>query len=404
MVVLIGVLSSLLVVTPAQAQTLYGAGIDNTLYELNPATGAVARTIGPIGKPLSGLSVDPRDGTLYGVEAENFLTSGNDPRELLRINKATGAGTFASTLQPSPDNPGEIAFAPDGTLYGWLEPDRQDLASIDITTGSFTRRGESGLSITFSGLAFSSAGTLFLAGDADPLYTVNPTNSAPTAGPNMSSRGLGIASLAFDSGGTLFGLRERTEGTTTVIELVTIDLSTGAVAVKGAVPDTIGAITFDRPVATSQQQQSSGSGSQPAALPDMAAATVSGFRLATRAFRAARSGPSASAPVGTRVAYRLNEPAAARFTVQRARPGRRVRGRCVTPTRRNRRTRRCTRYVAMRGSFSHSGKAGSNSLRFRGRLRGHKLAVGSYRLAIVTTDRAGNRSKPKYTAFRIVRR
>jgi hypothetical protein len=120
---------------------------------------------------------------------------------------------------------------------------------------------------------------------------------------------------------------------------------------------------------------------------------LSALSLSPARFRAAASGPSIAARVGSRVSYRLSEAAAVLFRVEQARPGRRAGGRCVKPRRSNRRARRCIRYVTLRGSFSHQGGAGANGLRFRGRLRARKLRPGRYRLRAVATDAAGNRSR-----------
>ncbi len=107
----------------------------------------------------------------------------------------------------------------------------------------------------------------------------------------------------------------------------------------------------------------------------------------------------------TRVGYRLDEAAVVTFKVERAVAGRRSRGRCVRPTRANRRGRACTRFVAVRGSFTRTGKGGANSFRFTGRLRGRRLAVGRYRLSATALDAARNRSLVKRSGvFRIVRR
>ena len=93
-----------------------------------------------------------------------------------------------------------------------------------------------------------------------------------------------------------------------------------------------------------------------------------------------------------------------RFRVERALPGRRVGGRCVKPTRANRRAKGCTRYRLMRGGFTHRGKAGPNRFRFSGRLAGRKLRAGRYRLRAVATDAAANKSLSRRRGFRIVRR
>jgi hypothetical protein len=90
---------------------------------------------------------------------------------------------------------------------------------------------------------------------------------------------------------------------------------------------------------------------------------------------------------------------------QRARPGRKVGKRCVTPTRSNRRRRSCTRYVsAGRALTKASLKAGTRRIAFGGSLGRRRLASGRYRAVIVATDRAGNRSKAKVLRFRAVKR
>jgi glucose/arabinose dehydrogenase len=107
-------------------------------------------------------------------------------------------------------------------------------------------------------------------------------------------------------------------------------------------------------------------------------------------------------PVGTRVRYRLSEAARARFTIERRAKGRKKGRKCVAPTKKNRKAHRCTRYRLLKGSFSRASTTGSNSFRFTGRLRSKKLRPGRYRLIMVATDAAGNRSKPKRARFRVV--
>ncbi len=98
--------------------------------------------------------------------------------------------------------------------------------------------------------------------------------------------------------------------------------------------------------------------------PDDVAPTVLSFRVSHRTFRAARNGASIARkkrPVGTRVRYRLSEAATAKLTVERAARGRKTRGKCVVPNRRNRHARSCTRYRRLKGSFSRIGKAGGTA-------------------------------------------
>jgi hypothetical protein len=140
--------------------------------------------------------------------------------------------------------------------------------------------------------------------------------------------------------------------------------------------------------------------------PDTTAPGILSFGFDHRTFRAAAKGGSVAtrAPVGTRVSYRLSEPAVVKFTVERAARGRKRGSKCLAPTKKRRKLRRCTRYVRLRGSFSRQSKTGLNRFRFTGRLRGKKLRPGRYRLVLVATDAAKNGSKAKRAKFRIVRR
>jgi hypothetical protein len=94
---------------------------------------------------------------------------------------------------------------------------------------------------------------------------------------------------------------------------------------------------------------------------------------------------------GGKLAYRLSEASSVSVLLQKAATGRRVAGKCVRPTRRNRTRPRCTRFVAARGSFSGPGKVGSDSLTLP-RVHGRKLGPGLYQLAVTVSDAAGNKA------------
>ena len=129
---------------------------------------------------------------------------------------------------------------------------------------------------------------------------------------------------------------------------------------------------------------------------------LSGYRLSPRAFRPMASGASVASRRGTTVRYALSEAARTAFTVQVKKSGRKVGRRCVAPKRSNRRKKRCDRFVKV-GGFAHAGVAGTNRLRFSGRVKRRALKRGSYRLLAVAVDAAGNRSTQRSRAFRIIR-
>ena len=94
-----------------------------------------------------------------------------------------------------------------------------------------------------------------------------------------------------------------------------------------------------------------------------------------------------------RVSYRLNRAARVRFRLQRARPGRRVGGRCVAPRAAQPRSRPCTRWTRVR-AFAKRGRAGRNAFRMRAR----GLRRGRYRLV---ARPAGGKAARR--TFRVVR-
>jgi hypothetical protein len=102
-------------------------------------------------------------------------------------------------------------------------------------------------------------------------------------------------------------------------------------------------------------------------------------------------------PITLRVSYTLNVAGTVTFTLKRQAPGRKVKGRCVTPTRKNRKHRKCTRLVSVRGKIVKSGKAGANQFSFNGKIGGHTLGPGTYEL--IATPTRGNSRK---VTFKIV--
>jgi hypothetical protein len=107
--------------------------------------------------------------------------------------------------------------------------------------------------------------------------------------------------------------------------------------------------------------------------------------------------------VGTRFTFGLDRAATAELTFVQRVPGRRVRGRCVTPSKRNRKSRRCTRNIT-RGKLTVDAHEGRNTVRFQGRLTARrKLGTGAYTLRIVAVGPGNLRSAPGSARFTIVR-
>jgi hypothetical protein len=108
------------------------------------------------------------------------------------------------------------------------------------------------------------------------------------------------------------------------------------------------------------------------------------------------------APVGTSFSFALNTPAKVALAFTQRVGGRKVRGRCVAKTHRNRNARHCTRTVT-RGTLVVNGHAGTNTVKFQGRIsRSKKLRPGTYTLVITANGPSGAAAPQKLT-FTIVR-
>jgi hypothetical protein len=114
---------------------------------------------------------------------------------------------------------------------------------------------------------------------------------------------------------------------------------------------------------------------------------VTDLKVNPESFPAAPTGPTARRPIatatrvfGTQVTYKLNVAARVRFTIERPAAGRRQGRNCTKPSRKNLRGAACTRWVSLPGSFTRKGRKGTNHFQLTGRLNGHTLKPGPYRL------------------------
>ena len=217
-----------------------GSGVPSDLFILNPSTGGVVTDLGPTGFSISGLRFDPTTGVLYGSTANN---GGVARGSLITLNPATGVGTLVGSFGIPNHTMSDIAFTKDGTLYGWAEPQRDDLHTINKATGTATSVGNSGLSTFGSGLAANSKDILFFTGNGPngPLRTIDKTTGLPTTVATMSGAplpGAAINALAFDSHDTLYASNGGDFGPNSPSHLVIINTTTGVITDLG--PSIIG--------------------------------------------------------------------------------------------------------------------------------------------------------------------
>jgi hypothetical protein len=235
--------------SPASTEIMFaadgGQGNASQLYELNPATGAVVATVGPIGFAVTGLAVHPQTHVIY---ASTSNADANFPGQLISIDWRTGAGTRIGLLTDGTQTAADLAFASDGTLYGWLSRGKQ-LATIDLVSGTATAVGPSGLNTFGSGLAISAIGTLYLTGGGDggSLTLIDTATGSPVSTvPLIGGSGLSepINALAFSQSGALFGSRGTSCSPCETADLLTINTTTGNITRIGPSVNKLDAIVF----------------------------------------------------------------------------------------------------------------------------------------------------------------
>lgn len=261
-------------------QVLYGAdgegGNPNTLlYLLDPETGNILTAIGPIqdgtdseiNYPVTGLAFDPTTGLLYATTGDDIDSDRSE--KLIRIDPMTGLATLIGPVVSIVDEGegestvshtmGDIAFAPDGTLYGWSECGcEDDLYTIDLTTGVATLTSDSGLDESVgSALEFAprpaensnyngieninTNSTLYSANEGDDgnLYVLNATSGEvdaliPFANPLEPWESYPLGAFTADQNGVLFASRLSTGlEPEDDADLVVVDPNTGVLISMG---------------------------------------------------------------------------------------------------------------------------------------------------------------------------
>ena len=134
---------------------------------------------------------------------------------------------------------------------------------------------------------------------------------------------------------------------------------------------------------------------------------ISSLRVSHKRWRVGKNGSRVSkrVPTGTRISFRLDRDAGMQMRFLIAKPGRKVSGNCKAPTRKNRRARRCTRFVPSGKQLSFGGHAGTNTVSFQGRIsrRSKPLKPGSYQLKLVARDPTSPRASTATARFKIVK-
>ncbi len=264
----------------------------------------------------------------------------------------------------------------------WLRVGADIIGGATTFNGAFSLSGE-----VCQPIALSPAGVP--AATAGAAYAVSFDASGGLAPYSFSETGALPAGLALAGNGSLAGTPTQSGTFPAVIQATDASGCTGTTDVTLNVA----------PAAPGTQPASTVPPGVTSAVPSITAA-----RLSPKTFRAAGRGATLArtsvAPVGTTVTYRDSQAATTTFTVLRPVTGHRSGSKCLAG-RPRKRQKRCTRYASL-GATSHRDAAGSVSVRFGGRVRGHKLSPGRY-LMTLTPKAGGATGRTVRLAFRIVK-
>lgn len=401
-----GTITEFTVPTNASRPSKIVAGPDGNLWFTENDGNQVGRltTGGTFNEFSSGLSSGANpDGIVKGPDGNIWFTEFGAKK----IGRITTGGTITETpALGSGGAPGDIEVGPDSRLWFLEEPNK--IGAIDPQTRTINEFNLSA-GTSPSGIAASSGALWFTGFDSNEIGrvatdgTVTNHFPTPTAGSQPSGIALGPDGALWFTETSASANKIGRMTTGGLITEFTIPTPSSDPSDIVAGPD--GNLWFTEFNGNKIGRIAAGSGAvvvppPPPAITQQVEASVVSLSVSPSKFRAARKGGSVSAKVGTTVRYTLSAAGTTRFSVERQTIGRKKGKKCVPQTRRNRRAKRCKRYVAVKGSFTHTGKAGGNSFTFTGRIKNKRLRPGRYQLVAVVPSTG---TKPKRAAFKIIR-
>jgi hypothetical protein len=239
----------------------------STLVQIDPQTGALIKTIGPVGYTVNGLAWDCTDGncksgTLYATTA----VGDTHFHGLITIDPNTGAGTpvNASVLNYGLDiDPGSsgspihsITVDTFGSIAGWYDefgPGVTDTyVRIDKTTGIATEFTNTGINTSQNGLSFSDLNALwnidapkFVGGVLiQTAYLLNPLNGTALSSKQLSPPTNAAIGDFNPIDNHYYGLNFDTSIPSSPTYIVVINIRKGTVTTLGQTVDNLHTLAF----------------------------------------------------------------------------------------------------------------------------------------------------------------
>jgi hypothetical protein len=231
----------------------------STLVQLDPATGALIKVIGPVGFTVNGLAWDKQSQTLFASTAIGDVAF----HGMIKINVATGAGT---PVDPTVHNFGlagaeapihSITIRANGNMAAWYDEvggPSDTFVKIDSATGVATEFPNTGIDTAANGLSFDNNNNLWnidtARGVQNPTQKVylldrktgKPVATLPLTPPTMAA--LGDFNPITD---LYYGLKFNSFSTDPVF-IEVVDLNAGTVTQLGQTVDNLHTLAFAKKV------------------------------------------------------------------------------------------------------------------------------------------------------------
>ncbi|MDQ6915139.1 MAG: hypothetical protein M3155_04930 [Actinomycetota bacterium] len=352
---------------------------------ITPTDGCTSDQHGHTHHGLEDEGVGPTAGNLVAQNLADILDKAPDPTAAIRVGRYIKAdGTLTDPYTAPPDQGGPGHFPKDAVAI-WLA--RPGSTTLDPQPG----HPDSGTIVALNGVrSFGSR-------RVDATAEFMDFDGAPQGGPDLSTRGMLVP------GASCVAARFYVDVYPALSGGVGLGPASGAgqAPLTPACPPAAGAAGSPPPATPGTLGSLFGpgglAGSPPLAITDLRVFPTR-FALGLGLPRLARVRLSA----GTVISFRVSSAGKVTLAFARAERGRRAGRSCRRPTRRLRRHRSCTRYVAA-GSIAVNAHAGLNRVRFYGRLsRRRALRPGNYRLSAVETNQSGRRSAVRSASFALL--
>jgi len=232
----------------------------STLVEIDPQTGALVRTIGPVGYTVNGLAWDMTTDKLYATTAVGDVSF----HGLITIDPNTGQGTPVNPavvnygLDVTPGTLGSpvhsITIDSNGNAVGWYDEFgtgvTDTFVTFNKTTGIATEFDNTGLNTGQNGVAFAKHDLLWNIDSpkvvnnvvTQTAYLLNPANGQPLDERDVSPPTPAALGDFNPVGNQYYGLKFTVFNPTTF--LVVIDLKKGTVTTLGQTVDDLHVIAF----------------------------------------------------------------------------------------------------------------------------------------------------------------